>query len=162
MKAELRFAKPKMDGKVKETKQHVSISSAENVFFKPKGEMSVSLFPIPEWLKEPKCHLCPQPAKYLLLDASPICPKCLNMMLIGTNVKTRKTDTSIPITMDVITHSRFEWSTDSEKWYSIWGKNIKSDHPELFLTEMRRSILANQPILVECDYDKETKIMRIY
>lgn len=162
MKAELRFAKPKTDMKIKETKQHVSIGSAENIFFKPKGEVTVGLFPIPEWLKQPKCYLCPHPAKYLLVDASPICSKCLDTMLVGTNVKMREADTSVPITIDIISHSRFEWSTDGEKWYSIWGKNLKPDHPELFLIEMRRAVLSGQPILVECDYDKENKAMRIY
>lgn len=162
MKVELRFAKPKMDAKMKDNKQHISIGSAENVFFKPKGEMNVVLFPIPEWLKQPKCYLCLQPAKYLLPDASPICPKCLDKMFVGANTKMREADTSVPITMDIIAHSRFEWSTEGEKWYSIWGKNLKPDNPELFLIKMRRAVLSGQPILIECDYEKENKTMRIY
>jgi hypothetical protein len=161
MKIELRFAKPKTEKISKETKHHVTVEAVDNVFFKPSRQIVVSLLPIPEWLQNPAC-ICGQSAKYLLEDATPICPKCVDRMLNSMNKKMKEIDTSIPITMDVITHSRFEWSTDNEKWYSIWGKNIKPDNPEKFVEEIRQAILDKQPILLECDYEKETKIMRVY
>jgi hypothetical protein len=122
----------------------------------------VGFFPIPEWFKDPKCTLCPNRAKYLLSDASPVCGSCVNKMMVDANRKMREADTSVPITMDVISHSRFEWSCDGEKWYSIWGKNLKPDHPDLFLIELRRAVLSNASFLIECDYEKETKTMRVY
>lgn len=161
MKIELRFAKLKLDKNIKETKQHVTVEAIENVFFKPKRQLIVGLFPIPEWLQNPLC-ICGQTAKYLLEDATAICPECIHKMLSNMNEKMKESDTSIPITMDVITHSRFEWSTDGEKWYSIGGKNLKPENPERFIVEMRQAILNSQPILLECDYEKETKIMKIY
>jgi hypothetical protein len=81
--------------------------------------------------------------------------------MVGLNKKESLTDTSIPITMEVIAHTRFEWSTDGEKWYSLMGKNIKVDRSDLFLKELKKCILESHPMNVEADYEKETKEMVI-
>jgi len=91
----------------------------------------------------------------------PICQKCIHQIMAGLNKKESNAETSIPITMEIVIHSRFEWSVDGEKWYSLMGKNIKIDRLEIFLKELKKSILEKHPMNVEAEYAKETKEMTI-
>jgi hypothetical protein len=148
MKVELRIAGSK-------------VGSVQNHVFKPRKSIKVSLLPLPEWLKDPTCHICNQRAKFLLPELNPICQKCVEGMIVGMNKKEVSTDTGIPLTKEVIAHSRFEWSTDGERWYSLWGKGIKPDNFDVFLRDLRKSLLEGSPLFIEAEYDKETKEMRI-
>lgn len=137
--------------------------SISNVIFKPIKEFKMTLFPLPpnEWVGKQKCYICNNEPHFLMDSFQPICRECIKSMMKGLNAKEAMIDTNTPITMNVINKTRFEWSLDGEKWYSLMGKNIKSDKPELFLKELRFSMINNKPITIEADYDKETKIMTI-
>jgi hypothetical protein len=149
MKVELRLA-------------NAEVGSITNVMFKPRKVFHLSLLPLPtEWIKDPKCNICNGPANFLMEDFKPVCRGCIKGMMKGVNKKDSSTDTSIPITMDVVSRARFEWSTDGEKWYSLMGKGIKPDRPEIFLNELRKSLLENHPMVVEAEYFKEQKEMKV-
>lgn len=139
------------------------LGSISNVIFKTKKQFKMALFPLPpeEWVGKQTCSLCNGKPDFLQEDMKPICRKCIKQLMVGLNKKESSTDTSIPITMEVIAHTRFEWSTDGEKWYSLIGKNIKVDRSDLFLKELKKSILESHPMNVEADYAKETKEMVI-
>jgi copper chaperone CopZ len=123
----------------------------------------MSLFPLPpdDWVGPQECSTCDGKPDFLQEDMRPICNKCIDLITRGLNKKESKTEVSIPITTEIISRTRFEWSTDNEKWYSIKGKNIKTDRPDVFLKELKESILEKRPITVEADYDKDKKEMNI-
>jgi len=149
MKIELRLA-------------NTEVGSITNVIFNPRKVFHLSLLPLPtDWVKDPRCHLCNEKADFLMEDFQPVCRKCIKGMMKGVNKKDSTTDTSIPITMDIVFRARFEWSTDGDKWYSLMGKNIKPDQPEVFLKELRKSLLEKHPMFIEAEYFKEKKEMII-
>lgn len=139
------------------------LGTVANVVFKPTKQFKMKLFPLPpdEWVGEQKCQSCSGKPDFLTEDMHPICKKCIAVLMVGLNKKESKEETSIPMTWEVVSHSRFEWSLDGEKWYSLMGKNIKIERPELFLKELKKSIISKQPMSVEVDYEKETKTMTI-
>jgi hypothetical protein len=139
------------------------LGTVANVIFKPKKEFKMRLFPLPpaEWVGEQKCSLCKGKPDFLQENMTPICKKCINQLISGVNFKESKSETSIPITWGVVSHARFEWSLDGDKWYSLMGRNIKVERQELFLKELKKSIIEKHPMSVEADYEKETKTMTI-
>lgn len=139
------------------------LGSIENITFKPKSKVKMTLLPLPpkEWVGEQTCSLCGGKPDFLQESMQPICRKCINNMFTGLTKKQSTTETSVPITMEVVTHIRFEWSTDGEKWYSLAGKNIKVEDPNLFLNELKKSILEKRPMNVEADYIKEDRALII-
>jgi len=134
-----------------------------NVMFKPSKQFKMKLFPLPpdEWVGEQKCQSCGGKPDFLTEDMRAICKKCISVLMIGLNKKESAQSTSIPITWEVVSHARFEWSLDSEKWYSLMGRNIKVDRVDLFLKELKKSIIEKHPMSVEADYEKEIKTMTI-
>lgn len=139
------------------------LGTISNVMFKPTKQFKMRLFPLPpnEWVGEQKCSICGKKPDFLTDDMDPICKKCIATLMVGLNKKESAQSTSIPITWEVVSHSRFEWSLDGEKWYSLMGKNIKVERAELFLKELKKSILEKHTMSVEADYEKETKTMTI-
>jgi hypothetical protein len=139
------------------------LGSISNVIFKPTKHFEMTLFPLPpeEWVGKQICSVCDGKPDFLQENMKPICRKCIKKLMVGLNKKESSIDTSIPITMEVVTHTRFEWSTDGEKWYSVAGRNIKVNRQDLFLRELKKSILENHSMSVEADYAKETKEMTI-
>jgi hypothetical protein len=139
------------------------LGTVSNVMFKPIKQFKMKLFPLPpdEWVGEQKCSNCGSKPDFLTEDMKAICKKCISVLIVGLNKKESAQSTSIPITMEVISHSRLEWSLDNEKWYSLMGKNIKVDRPDLFLKELKKSIIEKCSMSVEADYEKETKTMTI-
>jgi hypothetical protein len=131
--------------------------------FAPTKKFSMKLFPLPpiEWVGEQKCSVCGGKPNFLQENMTPICVRCIDQLTKGITKKESKQETSIPITWDVIAHSRFEWSLDGDKWYSVMGKNLKVDKQELFLKELKKSIIEKHAMFVEADYEKETKTMII-
>jgi hypothetical protein len=139
------------------------LGTVTNVVFKPTKQFKMRLFPLPpdEWVGEQKCSNCSGKPDFLQEDMRPICKKCIALLMVGLNRKESKEETSIPMTWEVVCHARFEWSLDGEKWYSIFGKNIKVDRQEIFLKELKKSIIEKHPMSVEVDYAKETKTMTV-
>lgn len=139
------------------------LGTVANVVFKPNKQFKMKLFPLPpdEWVGEQKCPNCGGKPDFLTEDMRPICKKCIATLMVGLNKKESTQATSIPMTMEVVSHARFEWSLDSEKWYSLMGKNIKVDRPDLFLKELKKSIIEKRPMSIEADYEKEIKTMTI-
>lgn len=139
------------------------LGTVSNVVFKPMKQFKMKLFPLPpdEWVGEQKCPNCGGKPDFLTEDMRPICKKCISLLMIGLNKKESAQSTSIPITWEVISHARFEWSLDGEKWYSLMGRNIKVERQELFLKELKKSIIEKCPMNVEADYEKEIKTMTI-
>jgi hypothetical protein len=139
------------------------LGTVANMIFVPKKQFRMKLFPLPpvEWVGEQKCSLCGGTPAFLQEDFSPICRKCIDTLMKGITKKTVKQEASIPITWDIVTHTRFEWSTDGTKWYSIAGRNIKVTPQKLFLEELKKSIVEKKPMSVEADYEKETKTMTV-
>lgn len=131
--------------------------------FKPQKQFKMRLFPLPpaEWVGEQKCTVCGGKPDFLQESMTPICRKCIDRLMKGVSKKESQQETSIPITWDVVSHARFEWSLDNEKWYSVLGRNLKVDKKELFLIYLKRSIVEKRPMSVEADYEKETKTMTI-
>jgi hypothetical protein len=139
------------------------LGTISNTIFKPSKQFKMKLFPLPpnEWVGEQKCQSCNGKPDMLTENMKPICKKCISQLIIGLNKKESNPETSIPITWEIISHTRFEWSLDGEKWYSVMGKNIKTDRKDLFLKELKKSILEKHPVSFEADYEKETKEMSI-
>lgn len=139
------------------------LGTVSNVIFTPKKQFKMKLFPLPpdDWVGEQKCSSCGGKPDFLQENMTPICKKCIALLMVGLNKKESKEATSIPITWEVISHSRFEWSLDSEKWYSIMGRNLKVERPEIFLRALKASIISKQPMSLEVDYEKETKTMTV-
>jgi hypothetical protein len=139
------------------------LGTVSNVMFKPTKQFKMKLFPLPpnEWVGEQKCPNCGGKPDFLTEDMHPICKKCIAVLMVGLNKKESAQSTSIPITWEVVSHARFEWSLDNEKWYSLMGKNIKVDRPEIFLKELKKSIIEKRPMSVEADYEKEIKTMTV-
>jgi hypothetical protein len=126
----------------------------------------MKLFPLPpdEWVGPQKCTDCGGKPEFLLEDMKPICKKCIGIIMKEVIISTKKEsheEPSIPITMDAIANSRFEWSTDNEKWYSVKGKNIKTDRTDVFIRDLKKSIIEKRPLALEADYEKETKTLTI-
>jgi hypothetical protein len=138
------------------------ISKTTNHIFTPLKSIHITLFPIPEWLQEPKCESCGGQAKFLLKEASPICLTCLNKNVKNANREDTEEDLSVPFSMQTLKQFAFEWSVDGEKWYRVYGKNIKPENEKIFIQNMRDAMLNNKPIMLDADYDKDTKTMTVY
>jgi hypothetical protein len=139
------------------------LGTVTNVVFKPKKHFRMALFPLPpdEWVGPQHCSACGGKPDFLQEDMKPICKKCIDTITRGLTVKEASQEPSIPVTMEVVFSSRFEWSVDGEKWYSIKGKNIKCERPDSLLKEVKKSILEKRPMVLEADYDKDTKTMSV-
>ena len=61
------------------------LKKTTNHIYVPLRPVSIQLFPIPTFVKTPKCETCQNPAHYLLKQASPICPDCVNKLLENSN-----------------------------------------------------------------------------
>lgn len=142
---------------------NADLGTISNVIFKPVKQFRMALFPLPpdEWVGDQKCTACGGKPDFLQEDMRPICNKCIDIITRGLNKKESQSEVSIPITTEIISRTRFEWSTDNEKWYSVKGKNIKTDRPEVLLRELKKSILEKRPMDIEADYDQATKIMTL-
>ena len=134
-----------------------------NTVFKPQKKFTMALFPLPpdEWVGDQKCVNCNGKPNFLTEDIKPICNKCIDVITRGLNKKEMHEEPSIPVAMDVIANSRFEWSSDGDKWYSVKGKNIKTDRPDIFIKDLKKSIITKCPMNVEADYDQATKVMTL-
>jgi len=128
--------------------------------FVPTTKVNVVLYPIPTFIKDPTCK-CGKPAEYLLEDMSPICHFCLDTILTVTSKLEEKPDTTIPINRATIQRLRFEWSPDKERWYAIKGASITPLHWDTFSERLKTSILEKHLLLVEGEYDKDLRTMRI-
>lgn len=140
------------------------LGTIKNVMFKPRGpSFKMSLYPLPptEWVGPQVCDICGGKPDFLKEDSKPICNKCIDKLTRGLNKKESAEEPSIPITLSIISRTRFEWSVDGDKWYSIQGRNLKVDRPKIFLEEVKKSVLESRPMTVEGDYEKETKSMTI-
>ena len=139
------------------------LGTVSNIVFKPIKQFRMALFPLPpdDWVGDQKCTSCGGKPDFLQEDMRPICNNCIDVITRGLNKKESQEEVSIPITIEIISRTRFERSTDNEKWYSVKGQNIKCDRPKVFLEELKRSILDKRPMDVEADYDQATKIMTI-
>ena len=141
------------DKKVEMTMKHT---------FTPFKPVKVKLFPIPMWLRDPKCDVCGKPANYLTESATPICAKCLNETIKNANRHDQEKDLSIPLNMDTLKRYAFEWSVDGKKWYRVHGSRIEPEYPETFLDSMRQALINKTEMEFEADYDKDSKILTIY
>ena len=151
MKAYLRL------GEVKDKDQYKMLN---NYSFNSETPKKIICYPIPPFVGEVKCD-CGEPTKFMNKNMQYKCFKCLNL-LIGKTKLQKTLDTSIPITKRTVMKIRFEWSVNGERWYSIYGSRFKPKHWNIFLMEIRELIINKNHIMLEVDYEKETKEMVIY
>ena len=142
---------------------NVDLGTVINIVFRPQKPFRMRLFPLPptEWVGEQKCN-CGENPDFLTEDMRPICKKCIDTIMRGVVInKIKHEEPSIPITLEIIGNSRFEWSIDGDKWYSIKGKNIKTEQSDLFMQNLKKSIIEKRPMVAEADYDKDKKELTI-
>jgi len=136
------------------------VKMIENTIFVSKTSKSVTFFPIPPFLKNPKCG-CGTKAQFMLEDMSCVCSKCLNKPFVGVELK-KEDDISISLTEWNIRNIKFEWSVNNDRWYTIYGRSLKPRNWKRFLSELKSMILHDKELSLEVDYEKETKILLIY
>ena len=150
----LRLAKAKEGKKLK-------IRLVENYIFIPKKALSIVIFPLPPFLKDPKCK-CGNSADFVLEGMTCMCNECLNNEFKGATSLETNEDISIPLTRRTIVHIKFEWSVNGDRWYTLYGRTIKPRNWERFLPQLRTMILRNNTLSLNADYKKETKEMIIF
>lgn len=127
----------------------------------PKRDVEIKITPVPPFLKGGKCK-CGKKAKFMLGNLTFICSKCLSSMFADSNeLKTMK-DVSIPLTEGTLSMLRFEWSLNRERWYNLFGGNIKPRNVKKFLSNVKEMLVKNKTFILEVEYDKENKIMTIF
>lgn len=120
------------------------------------------IFPIPEWLKDATCE-CGKPAKFLC-DDKPTCQEHLiNCLKERKNKLVKEKDLSVPLVMNTIRKMAFEWSTGSDKWYRVSGRNIRINGDADKFLEIIKPVLLNdeESAPLEGEYEKEVKILTI-
>jgi len=133
-----------------------------NKLFISEKNIKVKLYPIPNWIKNPKCQ-CGKKADYVLEDVSLICKKCLEDVLNVTTKLYELKDVNIPIIQETIKMLRFEWSTDKNRWYHIRGENIQPANWENFLESIKELITKNKSTLqFNAEYDKNVKTLKLW
>lgn len=137
-------------------------STLINRVFVSKKPVELSLYPIPDWLKDAICG-CGQKGDYLSENMKPVCQKCLEQIFIEASGKLEEQkDVSIPLTERTIKRLRFEWSTDERRWYFVRGANLKPNNWDWFIKEVRRSVIDNEVLFLDAEYNKEAKELTIY
>lgn len=154
MKILLRLAKDK-EGKKPKTRL------VENHTFVSKKSLIISIFPLPPFLKDPKCK-CGNPADFMLEDMTCMCNECLNNNLKGITSLEKNEEISIPLTKRTVTHIKFEWSVNGGRWYTLYGRNIKPKNWDRFLPQLRTMMMRDKTLTLDADYKKETKEMVIF
>lgn len=154
MKIFLRLAKDK-EGKKPKTRL------VENHTFMSKKSLIISIFPLPPFLKDPKCE-CGNPADFVLEDMTCMCNECLNSSLKGVTSLEKNEEISIPLTKRTITRIKFEWSVNGGRWYTLYGRNIKPKNWDRFLPQLREMMMRDKTLTLDGDYKKETKEMVIF
>jgi len=139
-------------------KKQVKIT--KNSTFVSKTSKTVTLFPVPPFLKNPKCK-CGNKTEFMLEDMSCICSECVNKPLVGVKLKTEN-DVSIPLTKYTIRNIKFEWSVNNDRWYTVYGRGLKPRNWNKFLVKLKDMILHDKELSLEVDYDKDKKEMTIY
>jgi len=139
----------------------IKIQKAENVIFAPTTSKKITVFPIPPFLKSAKCE-CGNKADLILEDMAYICSKCVEGRFKNMNDFKKVEDVSIPLTTLTIFSLSFEWSVNQHRWYTIYGRNLKPKNWNRFLSKIRDVILNNRVIIIDVDYEKETKEMTIH
>ena len=138
------------------------ISKITNYVMREQKKVTVTLYPIPEWLKDAVCSNCGHPAAFLLSDMKPICRKCLNVMFDNTVKLEKENDVSVPFNDTIYQSLRYEWSVDGKKWYPLRGEMMKIKNPERFVRALKQSIVNNEILIIDADYEKEKKEMRVH
>lgn len=159
------FHKKIMDIEFRPASTGKQIGSATIYEYKAKNPKCITLQPIPEWLQGSTCIKCGGKAKFLLEDLTMICSACVMIETKNCDViLNTKSDLSVPLTMDVLQHQAFEWSTDGNKWYRIHGKKIVIDgNTEKFVQAIKESLVNKTNAEFRAEYDKDdTKIMTIH
>ena len=130
--------------------------------FSTKKSFSISICPLPSFLKDAKCN-CGNEADFILNGIKCMCLDCLNKKFKGatTSMITFK-DISIPLTKRTIVRIKFEWSVDGERWYTAYGRNLVTKDWNALLGKMRSMIINDTFIMLNADYDKEKKRLKIF
>ena len=68
------------------SEKNKEIKMTDNVLFIPKESKEITLFPLPTFLKKPKCK-CGKKANFLAGTMLCICSNCINEKLEGTKIK---------------------------------------------------------------------------
>lgn len=154
MKIFLRLAKDK-EGKNPKTRL------VKNYIFIPKKSLIISIFPLPPFLKNPKCE-CGNPADFILENMTCVCSECLNNSLKGVTSLEENEEISIPLTRKTITRIKFEWSVNGGRWYTLYGRNIKPENWDKFIPQLITAMMRDKTLTLDADYKKETKEMVIF
>jgi len=141
--------------------QNVNIQKTRNSIFTPNISKSFTFFPIPSFLNEHKCA-CGKKATVILDDMSCICSECVKDRFKNTNKFEMVEDLSFSLTEITIKKLRFEWSVNQERWYNVYGQNLKPKNWTKFLSKIKDMLLNGKSIILEVEYKKETKEMIIY
>jgi len=131
-----------------------------NKVYKSDRNIRVKVFPIPNFIKEPKC-LCGKEAIAMEEEMNLICARCLQKKLETKVVLTSVKDMSIPLTEETIKRMRFEWSTDGDRWYYVHGKNLRPSNWDILIERIKKMVVQDAPITLEAEYRKETKELEI-
>lgn len=138
------------------------IKMADNIMFRPKKLKTITMCPIPPFLKGAKCS-CGKKATVMLKDTSTfLCFDCIKEYMIDCTELVKEQDVSIPITKTTILRLRFEWSINGERWYSVYGRNIHPQNWDKFISKVRNIIIDGKMTLLNGDYEREGKKLTIY
>lgn len=137
-----------------------NIIIAKNYEFVAEKNLHLVLCPIPEFIGAVKCD-CGEPATVLLNEETYKCNSCLIFLIPHTKLESND-DLSFPITFQTIKEMRFEWSTNGEKWYNVWGRNIETSNWNALLKELKAMALDKKEIEINGSYDPDNKHMQIY
>jgi hypothetical protein len=129
------------------------------------------IHPIPEEA-EIACSLCGNKSYGLTTELEGICADCLNeasekLKIIEESEKAL----IIPSILNAAKRMRFEWQLiGKDTFYSVKGANIVPDSIALtdrielnkHFIELMTKLLSNENLIVEAEYEKETKKLTVY
>lgn len=150
MQAHLRLAKLK----------EPAVQIVNSYIISSNKPLTVKICPIPHFLKDAKCK-CGKEAKIVFNDAGCACLECLNKMFEGTTEMVTIKDVSVPLTRRTIINIKFEWSVDGERWYTVYGRNLVTKDWNALIEKIKNMIVRDISVLLNADYDREKKQLKI-
>jgi len=136
------------------------MTSVESLRFVPNYSKEIVILPLPSFVKDPKCT-CGKPASFMV-DIKPICSECLAKEYENSNELQEIPDFSLPYSKTIINKLKFEWSVNQQRWYPVWGKQLRPKDWDDLLEKIRKVILKKTTILLDADWKKDTKELIIY
>ena len=131
--------------------QNINIS--KNREFKSDENIHVLMYPIPDFIGEMNCS-CGNKAILIINDKDYKCASCIDKILSSTKL-VESSATSIPITRKTITSIKFEWSVNKERWYTLYGRGIKTNRWNYLIGMINKMVINNEDVELEGDYQPD-------